>query len=148
MPKWLDVNPRSGVPLYVQLMDQIKHALEIGALQPGEQLPTVRQLASELTIAPNTIVKAYDELARLGLIESKAGVGTIVVMNIDGTLRQQQQEALFGRVQGLVRDAAHLRIDEERLRAAFEAALHRFYQDAPAEKGASGDGRDSPEYIS
>ena len=92
MPKWLDVNPRSGVPLYVQLMDQIKHALEIGALQPGEQLPTVRQLASELTIAPNTIVKAYDELARLGLIESKAGVGTIVVMNIDGTLRKQQQD--------------------------------------------------------
>ncbi len=142
MPKWLDVNPRSGVPLYVQLMDQIKHALEIGALQPGEQLPTVRQLASELTIAPNTIVKAYDELARLGLIESKAGVGTIVVMNIDGTLRKQQQEALFGRLQGLVRDAAHLTIDEERLRAAFEAALHHFYQDAPGKKEVSGDGRD------
>src|SRR5215469_3680166 len=107
VPKWLDVNPRSGVPLYVQLMDQINHALEIGALQPGEQLPTVRQLASELTIAPNTIVKAYDELARLGLIESKAGVGTIVVMNIDGTLRKQQQETLLERLQALVRDAAH-----------------------------------------
>jgi GntR family transcriptional regulator len=136
MPKWLDVNPRSGVPLYVQLIEQVKHALEIGALQPGEQLPTVRQLASELTIAPNTIVKAYDELARLGLIESKPGVGTIVVMNVDGALREQQREALFERVQRLVRDAAHLEIDEGRLRATFEAALQRFYREAQDGKGA------------
>ncbi|HEU5367067.1 MAG TPA: GntR family transcriptional regulator [Ktedonobacterales bacterium] len=136
MPKWLDVNPRSGVPLYVQLMEQVKHALEIGVLQPGDQLPTVRQLASELTIAPNTIVKAYDELARLGLIESKPGVGTLVVRNIDGALRQQQREALFERLQWLVRDAAHLEVAEEQLRAEFEAALRRFYQEPPDGKGA------------
>ncbi|HLW02216.1 MAG TPA: GntR family transcriptional regulator [Ktedonobacterales bacterium] len=136
MPQWLDVNPRSGVPLYVQLVEQIKHALEIGALQPGEQLPTVRQLASELTIAPNTIVKAYDELARLGLIESKAGVGTIVVMNLNGTLRQQQRAAFFERVQALIRDAAHLEIDEEQVRSAFDAALRRFYHVAQGEEGA------------
>ncbi|HEY7346910.1 MAG TPA: GntR family transcriptional regulator [Ktedonobacterales bacterium] len=129
MPKWLDVNPRSGVPLYVQLIEQIKHALEIGALQAGEQLPTVRQLASELTIAPNTIMKAYEELARLGLIESRAGVGTIVATNMDATLRQQQRDAFFGRLQALVRDAAHLEIDEGQLRAAFEQALRRYYQE-------------------
>ncbi len=128
MPKWLDVNPRSGVPLYVQLIEQIKHALEIGALQPGEQLPTVRQLAGELTIAPNTIVKAYDELARLGLVESKPGVGTIVAVNIDGALRQQQREALRERLRALVRDAAHLEVEEAHLRAAFEAALRQYYQ--------------------
>jgi GntR family transcriptional regulator len=136
MPKWLDVNPRSGVPLYVQLIEQIKHALEIGALQPGEQLPTVRQLASELTIAPNTIVKAYDELARLGLIESRPGVGTTVAANIDGTLRKQQQEALFERLQVLVRDAAHLEIEQEQLRAAFETALRRSYREPQTGEGA------------
>lgn len=136
MPQWLDVNPRSGVPLYVQLVQQIQHALEIGALRPGEQLPTVRQLASALTIAPNTIVKAYDELARLGLVESKAGVGTIVAMNIDGTLRQQQRTAFFERLHLLVRDAAHLEIGEDELRAAFEAALRRFYGNQQGEKGA------------
>src|SRR5215472_3179697 len=106
MPNWLDVNPRSGVPLYVQLVQQIKHAMEIGVLQHGEQLPTVRQLASELTIAPNTIVKAYDELAQLGLIESRQGVGTIVTANFNGGLRKQQLEALFERLRALVRDAA------------------------------------------
>src|SRR5579871_559846 len=136
MPNWLDVNPRSGVPIYVQLVQQIKHAMEIGILQTGDQLPTVRQLASELTIAPNTIVKAYDELARLGLIESKAGVGTIVVMNLNGTLRQQQRAAFFERVQALIRDAAHLEIDEEQVRSAFDAALRRFYHVAQGEEGA------------
>jgi GntR family transcriptional regulator len=136
MPKWLDVNPRSGVPLYVQLIEQIKHALEIGALQPGEQLPTVRQLATELTIAPNTIVKAYDELSKLGLIESRQGVGTIVAINIDGTLRRQQQEALFERLHLLIRDAAHLQLSEEQLRAAFEEALGHYYGNVPGQEGA------------
>ncbi len=128
MPNWLDVNPRSGVPIYVQLVEQIKHALEVGVLQTGEQLPTVRQLASELTIAPNTIVKAYDELARLGLIESRQGVGTIVVANLDGTLRKQQQEALFQRLQVLVRDASLLGISAEALNERFIDAMAHFYQ--------------------
>ncbi len=135
MPNWLDVNPRSGVPIYVQLVEQIKHALEVGILQPGDQLPTVRQLASELTIAPNTIVKAYDELAKLGLIESRQGVGTIVVANLDGTLRAQQQEALFQRLQALVRDASHLGISTEVLNDRFTAAVTRFYRQQQDEQG-------------
>src|SRR5258708_809478 len=61
MPNWLDVNPRSGVPIYLQLVEQIKHALEVGVLQTVQQLPTVRQPASELTIAPNTMVTAKKE---------------------------------------------------------------------------------------
>jgi GntR family transcriptional regulator len=126
MPTWLDVNPRSGVPLYVQLMQQITHAMEVGILQPGDQLPTVRQLASELTIAPNTIVKAYDELARLGLIESRQGVGTIVTANANGALREHQSDTLFERLRVLVRDAVNLGISEQALRERFEAELVRF----------------------
>lgn len=137
MPNWLDVNPRSGVPIYVQLVGQIKHALEVGVLQPGDQLPTVRQLASELTIAPNTIVKAYDELSKLGLIESRQGVGTIVVADLDGTLRAQQQEALFQRLQVLVRDASYLGISTEVLKACFAAAIADFYQRQQDEPGDS-----------
>src|SRR5438067_8609929 len=83
MAIWLDVNPRSGVPIYVQIVQQVKHAIDVGALQPGEQLPTVRQLASELTIAPNTIVKAYNELQAMNLIDSRAGVGTVVTANLN-----------------------------------------------------------------
>src|ERR1700738_242950 len=59
MAIWLQVNIRSNVPIYVQLIEQIQHALEVGTLSPGDALPSVRELASELSIAPNTIVKAY-----------------------------------------------------------------------------------------
>jgi GntR family transcriptional regulator len=128
MPNWLDVNPRSGVPIYVQLVQQIKHAMEIGVLQSGDQLPTVRQLASELTIAPNTIVKAYDELSALGLIESRQGVGTIVTANFNGLLREQQREALFERLRLLVRDAANLGVSEAELSSRFNAELTRLYR--------------------
>jgi GntR family transcriptional regulator len=127
MPSWLDVNPRSGVPIYVQLVQQITHALEIGILQTGDQLPTVRQLASELTIAPNTIVKAYDELAKLGLIESRQGIGTLVIANANGALRQHQQTALFEQMSALLRDAASLGISEQELRDHVERAFARFY---------------------
>ncbi len=129
MPNWLDVNPRSGVPLYVQLVQQITHALEIGILQTGDQLPTVRQLASELTIAPNTIVKAYDELARLGLIESRQGIGTVVIANLNGALRQHQLEAIFERMRELVRDAANLGVSKQELSKRFETELARFYHE-------------------
>jgi GntR family transcriptional regulator len=129
MPIWLDVNPRSGVPIYVQIVEQVKHALEVGSLQPGEQLPTVRQLASELTIAPNTIVKAYSELQRMGLIESRPGVGTVVASDLDSTLRKYQVEALFERLHALVRDAAGLGIGEEELTARFQAEVARFYRE-------------------
>ena len=135
MPNWLDVNPRSGVPIYVQLVQQITHALEIGILQAGDQLPTVRQLASELTIAPNTIVKAYDELARLGLIESRQGVGTLVTANLNGALRQHQLDALFEQLGALVRDAANLGISEQALRDHFERDLARFYREQQDRQG-------------
>jgi len=135
MPNWLDVNPRSGVPIYVQLVQQITHALEIGILHAGDQLPTVRQLASELTIAPNTIVKAYDELARLGLIESRQGVGTLVTANMNGMLRQHQLDALLEQMAALVRDAANLGISEQALRDQFESDVARFYHEPQGRQG-------------
>jgi GntR family transcriptional regulator len=128
MAIWLDVNPRSGVPLYVQLVQQIKHAIEVGALQPGEQLPTVRQLASELTIAPNTIVKAYNELQDMDLIESRAGVGTVVSSTLDGSVHRHRIEQQFERLRDLVRDAASLGIPPDELTARFQAEIDAFYE--------------------
>ena len=129
MAIWLDVDPRSGVPLYVQIVQQIKHAIEVSALQPGEQLPTVRQLAGELTIAPNTIVKAYNELQAVGLIESRAGVGTVVAANLNGSVRRQQMEALFERLRAVVRDAASVGIEPDELVDRLRAEIENYYQD-------------------
>jgi GntR family transcriptional regulator len=71
-------NPATGVPIYLQLMEQVKHAIETGALRPGEQLPGIRPLAEELVINPNTVAKAYRELEHAGVIELRHGTGAFV----------------------------------------------------------------------
>ncbi len=128
----LDVDPRSGVPIYVQLVEGVRHALAVGTLRPGERLPTVRALAGELAVAPNTVVKAYNELQRAGLIESRPGVGTVVVGDPEGAVREQQVEALYSRLGVLVRDAVGLDITEdelwERLDAEFERVRARAHE--------------------
>ena len=71
-------NPSSGVPIYLQLMEQVKHAIATGALRPGEQLPGMRKVAEELVINPNTVAKAYRELEHEGVIELRQGAGAFV----------------------------------------------------------------------
>ena len=135
MALWLDVDPRSGVPIYVQLVEGVRRALEVGTLRPGERLPTVRALAGELTVAPNTVVKAYNELQREGLIESRAGVGTVVVGEAEEGVRRRKVEELYGRVGVLVRDAAGLGVAEEELRESFERELERTFERATGREG-------------
>src|SRR5205809_6599999 len=81
MTTLLRPNPSSGVPIYLQLMEQVKHAIETGALRPGEQLPGMRPLAEELVINPNTVAKAYRELEHEGVIELRHGAGVLVSGN-------------------------------------------------------------------
>jgi GntR family transcriptional regulator len=126
MAIWLDVDPRSGVPLYVQIVQQVRHAIDVGALQPGEQLPTVRQLASELTIAPNTIVKAYNELQAMNLIDSTPGVGTVVIAHSNGDMRARQVAVLRERLRALVRDAATIGLDADELLAHLKEEIEEF----------------------
>ena len=78
MPVVLTVDPRSGVPIYLQVIEQVKRSVALGILAAGEQLPTVKQLALDLTINPNTVAKAYRELERDGVIETAAGRGSFV----------------------------------------------------------------------
>ena len=68
----------SGVPIYLQLMEQIKHAVETGAIREGEQLPTIRKIAEELTMNPNTVARAYRELEHEGVIEVRHGSGAFI----------------------------------------------------------------------
>ena len=136
MALWLDVDPRSGVPIYVQLAEGVRRALEVGTLRPGERLPTVRALAGDLTVAPNTVVKAYGELQREGLIESRAGVGTVVVGEAGEATRRRKVEELYGRIGVIVRDAAGLGVAEEELRERFDRELGRTFKSL-ADRGGS-----------
>lgn len=74
-------NPSSGIPIYLQLMQQVTHAIETGALRAGEQLPGIRPLAEELVISVNTVAKAYRELEHEGIIELRHGSGAFVSEN-------------------------------------------------------------------
>ena len=78
------LNPSSGVPIYLQLMEQIKHAIETGALKAGDQLPTIRKLSEDLVMNPNTVVRAYHELQHEGIIELKHGSGAFISESVAG----------------------------------------------------------------
>ncbi|HEV8045978.1 MAG TPA: GntR family transcriptional regulator [Rubrobacter sp.] len=125
MVVWIDVERRSGVPIYVQVVEQVRHAVEVGRVGQGERLPTVRRLAEDLEIAPNTIVKAYGELRRMGFVESRPGVGTVVAEGVGEVARERQVAAVFGRLRVLVRDAAALGISEDDLWAGLDSEFER-----------------------
>ena len=124
---WIDVDSRSGVPIYVQIVEQVRHAVDVGGLRPGERLPTVRRLAENLAVAPNTIVKAYNELQRAGLVESRPGVGTVVADGVGEVARERQVAEIFRRLRVIARDAAALGISEDDLWASLDSEYEKAY---------------------
>ena len=93
------LDPQSGVPVYRQIIDQVQAGIATGALQPGHQLPTVRQVAVDLAINPNTVLRAYRELEIRGVLESQQGTGTFIShrkIRPDHSERQRQLEQLVG----------------------------------------------------
>ena len=119
----LQLNPSSGVPLYLQLIEQIKHAIEAGAMRAGDQLPSVRQMAEELMINPNTVVRAYRELEHEGVIELKHGSGAFIRESI------VPREKLMQKAQTVVQQALDrldaLDLGEEEIRRLIENELAR-----------------------
>jgi GntR family transcriptional regulator len=115
-------NPASGVPIYLQLMEQVKHGIETGALRAGEQLPGIRPLAEELVVNPNTIAKAYRELEHEGVIELRQGAGAFV-----SAAAQSRNTDHLKAAQRIVSTAiAKLRaqnVTDDEIRRLFEAQL-------------------------
>jgi GntR family transcriptional regulator len=129
---WFHIDPSSGTPIYRQIMDQIRQGVASGVLRPGDRLPSVRELAVELAVNPNTIAKAYQELEREGTIETPRGRGTFVAgqdrrLPIEERLRQFEEAV--GR---LVAEAYRLQIDPDTVVALVRDRL------AEAERRRSG----------
>jgi GntR family transcriptional regulator len=78
VPVTISVDLKSGVPIYRQIIDQVKSAIATGTLGPGDRLPTVRQLSVDLSVNPNTVSRAYNELELTGLVETQQGSGTFI----------------------------------------------------------------------
>jgi GntR family transcriptional regulator len=115
------LNPSSGIPLYLQLMEQIKHAVETGALREGDQLPTIRKLAEDLVMNPNTVVRAYRELEHEGVLELRHGSGAFIKESAAGRARLIHKAQAV--VQSTVERLLSLGLTEEELRRAFENEL-------------------------
>src|SRR5215468_1536694 len=115
------LNIASGVPLYVQLMEQVKHAVEIGALRPGDQLPTIRSLAQELVMNSNTVVRAYRELEHEGILELRHGLGAFISTSVE------ERGKWFRKAQTVVQTAVErlrsMGASEEEIRRLFETEL-------------------------
>ena len=121
------LDPASGVPTYLQLVQQVEHALRLGYLKPGDQLPKVRDVVASLAINPNTVLKAYSELETKGLAAGRPGQGTF----IQATLSQVALPELTGLRRSLLgwlasADAAGL--DEDGIVALFTSALRDFLE--------------------
>jgi GntR family transcriptional regulator len=119
------LNPASGVPIYVQLMEQIRHSIESCLLGPGDQLPAIRTLAQELVISPNTVVKAYTELDREGVIELRHGAGAFVAMREDLQGRSRQARAAATLTREFVDKLRRQGFSDAEVRRFIEAQLDR-----------------------
>ena len=115
------LNPSSGVPLYLQLMDQIKHAVEIGALRPGDQLPTIRKMAEDLSMNPNTVLRSYRELEHEGVIELRHGSGAFISESVAGQVRVTRKAQSI--VQSALERLAALGLTEDEVRRLVDSEL-------------------------
>jgi GntR family transcriptional regulator len=116
-------NSSSGVPIYLQLMEQVKHGIETGALRPGEQLPGIRPLAEELVINPNTVAKAYRELEHEGVIELRQGAGAFVSAHAGARKLTDKLRAGQAVVAGAVEKLRARGVTDDEIRRLFEAEL-------------------------
>ncbi len=121
----LKPNPSSGVPIYLQLMEQVKHAIETGALRPGEQLPGIRPLAEELVVNPNTVAKAYRELEHEGVVELRQGAGAFVTDKAPTKKDADKLRAGQAAVAAAVEKLRARGVTEDEIRRLFEAELAR-----------------------
>jgi GntR family transcriptional regulator len=117
------LNPQAGQPLYLQLMQQIRHAVETGVLRPGDQLPGIRTLAEEIAVSHTTVVKAYAELQHEGLLEVRHGSGAYVTGRSRGKSRSERVRIAQERVHDLVEALRRERFTAEEIRRLVEAEL-------------------------
>ncbi|HXR45984.1 MAG TPA: GntR family transcriptional regulator [Candidatus Limnocylindrales bacterium] len=125
---------KSGKPVYLQLVDQIRYAAAAGSLRPGESLPSIRPLAEELRVNRNTIAKAYAELESQGVIETLPGKGCFLKENNSPFTKQVKNKLLLTEIDEAVVMAHHLQVDREKFLALVKERLDYFERKSKEEK--------------
>jgi GntR family transcriptional regulator len=126
-----ELDPRSGLPTYLQLAQQVRQAMRLGLLVPGDQLPTAREVVEKLAINPNTVLKAYRELEREGLVAPRPGTGTFVQRSLAGAAHaaRPKLQRQLARWMAAAREAG---LDIEDVEALFRAAVREGFAEEVA----------------
>ena len=119
------LDPASGVPTYLQLVQQVEHSLRLGYLQPGDQLPKVREVVAGLAINPNTVLKAYRDLEAKGLTVGRPGQGTFIETNLD-QIDLAGVTGLRTSLAAWLSDADESGLDQDGIVALFTSTLRDF----------------------
>src|SRR5437899_1037566 len=125
---FLQVNFKSGKPVYLQVVDQIKSAAAAGALQAGESLPSIRPLAEELRVNRNTVAKAYTELESQGVIETQSGKGCFLRASNSRFTKAARLDLLSSEIDAAVVQAHHLRVTKADFLRLAEDRFDSFHQ--------------------
>ena len=120
------IDNASDRPVYQQIIDQIKRDIALGRLIKDEKLPTVRQLAKQLAINPNTIAKAYRQLEQEGIIVTKPGTGAFVTTLDSNLSRSVRRKIVSEELERIAIEAFHMQIDRQTLLELFDSAVEKF----------------------
>jgi GntR family transcriptional regulator len=118
------LSPASPIPMYLQIAEQVRHAVAAGALQAGEELPSVRALASQHLINPNTVARAYLELEHEGLLSKRRGSGTYVSESAEALSQQHRLRAVSEMLEKALAAAWEFGLTDQQVRALWEKHLH------------------------
>ena len=125
---FISIDPSSGLPIYIQIAQQIKTAVAMGRLQPEDPLPSVRQLAVKLAVNPNTVARAYLDLEIEGVIYKRQGAGTFVSGQGVEMSKGERRRVLNELLEKALVEGVNLGLSERELRDAFERTLEKIVQ--------------------
>jgi len=120
------IDNASDRPVYQQIIDQVKRDIALGRLAKDEKLPTVRQLAKQIAINPNTIAKAYRQLEQEGIIVTKPGAGAFVASLDSNLSRSVRKKLISEELERVAVEAYHMQIDRQTLSELFNSAIEKF----------------------
>ncbi|HUK16194.1 MAG TPA: GntR family transcriptional regulator [Bryobacteraceae bacterium] len=127
----LRIEPGDGVPIYLQIVEQVKRAVALGGLKPEEGLPSVRQLAVELTINPNTVARAYLELEHQGVIYKRQGQGTFVSAQASEASKRDRQKIVGALFEKALIEAVNSGMAAAEIEEIYRHLIHRYKLETP-----------------
>ena len=122
---WFDIDPKSQVPIFEQIVAQVIFNIATGGLEVGELIPSVRDLGGQLTVHPNTVAKAYQELERLGVVEARRGRGMEVTADARKICQAERRERVGKRIRAALHEAVSSGLSAEEIRRLVEDEIGR-----------------------